>query len=324
MKKCGTMIVSLDFELFWGMQDGMALERYRAHVLGGRAAVPKMLELFRRHGIHATWATVGFMFARDDEELRKHFPDRKLFPTYENPALSTYRCVEGAGIAHEDVPCYYAPELIRKVAQTPDMEIASHTFSHYCCREAGQTVGQFEADLIAAKRIAQANGYELCSLVLPRNQCEPAYTQCLRKLGFIAYRDEENDWIHEKVKIRPLMRLLRLADVYLPLTGQGGYQPKVESGVVNLTGSRMYKPFLKPLGAWEWLKLRRIKRQMLHAAKKGLTFHLWWHPHNVGVRTDFHMAQLEEIFAYYDQLKKHYGMRSLNMGEAAREILKGT
>ena len=67
--------------------------------------------------------------------------------------------------------------------------------------------------------------------------------------------------------------------------------------------------------------MRRIKAQMRHAAKKGLTFHLWWHPHNVGVRTDFHMRQLEEIFVYYQQLQREYGMVSQNMGEAAREVL---
>jgi hypothetical protein len=43
----------------------------------------------------------------------------------------------------------------------------------------------------------------------------------------------------------------------------------------------------------------------------------------VGVRTDFHMRQLEDIFSYYDELKEKYGMRSLNMGEAAQEVLNG-
>ena len=160
-------------------------------------------------------------------------------------------------------------------------------------------------------------------MVLPRNQCEPEYTEILTQLGFDSYRDEENDWIHEKVNFRPLMRLLRLADVYLPLTGQGGYEPKMEKGIVNLVGSRMYKPFFKPLFFLEWLKIRRIKAQMRHAAKKGLTFHLWWHPHNVGVHTRLHMKQLEEIFTYYDELKATYGMRSLNMAEAAKEVLNG-
>ncbi len=158
-------------------------------------------------------------------------------------------------------------------------------------------------------------------VVFPRNQCEPEYTNVLTELGFTTYRDEENNWIYKKVKFRPLKRILRLADVYLPLTGHGGYKPKIENGIINLMGSHMYKPYFKPLAFLEGLKIRRIKKQMLQTVKKGLTYHLWWHPHNVGVRTDFHMKQLEEIFSYYDELKEKYGMRSLNMDEAAQEIL---
>ena len=169
----------------------------------------------------------------------------------------------------------------------------------------------------AAKAIAESKGYPVTSAILPRNQCEPEYTEVLRRCGFTAYRDEENDWIHEKIKFRPLLRALRLLDVYFPLTGQGGYVPKCENGIWNLVGSRMYKPIFKPLAFLEGLKLRRIKKQMLHAAMNGLTFHLWWHPHNIGVRTQEHLNQLEEIFRYYEELKETYGMQSLNMQEAA-------
>ena len=171
----------------------------------------------------------------------------------------------------------------------------------------------------AAKDIAADHGYEVTSVILPRNQCEPEYTEVLRKIGFTAYRDEENDWIHEKIKFRPLMRALRLLDVYLPLTGQGGYIPKYENGIWNLVGSRMYKPIFRKLEFLEGLKMFRIKRQMLHAAKHNLTFHLWWHPHNIGIRTEEHLQQLEEIFRYYAELKETYGMRSLNMGETAAQ-----
>ena len=314
-----TLIVSLDFELFWGMQDCIDLTEYEANILGGRKAIPQMLELFQKHGIHATWATVGFLFGKNEEELRKYFPEQK--PTYDNEALSAYRCFGNIGKDEMDAPCFYGASLIEQIAQVPGQEIGSHTFSHYYCRERGQTTQQFRVDMEAAKAIAADKGFALQSVVLPRNQCEPEYTQVLTDLGFAAYRDEENDWIHEKIKFRPLMRILRLADVYLPLTGQGGYVPKVENGIVNLVGSRMYKPYFKPLAFLEGLKIRRIKKQMLHAAKNGLTFHLWWHPHNVGARTDFHMKQLEEIFSYYDELKEKYSMRSLNMGEAAREVL---
>ncbi len=323
MKNCSrsTLIVSLDFELFWGMQDGHTLEEYQQNVLGGRKAIPELLELFERHGIHATWATVGFMFADGYEELRHYFPSPELWPTYVNKKLSPYRLFDEIGPDEASAPCFYAPSLIRRVAEAPGQEIGSHTFSHYYCREAGQTIEQFRADMAAAKAIAGAKGFELKSAVLPRNQCVPDYNRILSEMGFIAFRDEENDWIHEKVGIKPLMRALRLSDVYVPLTGQGGYVPEVQDGLVNLIGSRMYKPYFKPLGALENQKLRRIKAQMLHAARNGLTFHLWWHPHNIGVMTEFHFRQLEDIFRYYYMLRDKYGMESKNMREAAEQIL---
>ena len=313
----GTLIVSLDFELFWGMRDCCTLESYKPNLLGGREAIPELLKLFEKYGIHATWATVGFLFAENYEELSAFFPEQQ--PGYCHKELLPYPDFETIGKNEQEAPCYYAPSLIAKIAGTPGQEIGSHTFSHYYCREKGQTPEQFAADMRAAKAIAAKHGYDVKSVVLPRNQCEPEYTQVLRECGFTAYRDEENDWIHEKVKFRPLLRLLRLADVYLPLTGQGGYAPKNENGIWNLTGSRMYKPIFGPFSFLEGLKLRRIKRQMLHAAKNGLTFHLWWHPHNIGIRREAHLNQLEKILSYYRQLNEKYGMRSRNMGEAARE-----
>lgn len=319
----GTLIVSLDFELFWGMQDCSTLEEYQDYVLGGRKAIPRLLALFEKHGIHATWATVGFQFANDYQELLQYFPDADLRPSYTNPTLSTYRCFDSIGKNEQQAPCFYAPSLIQKISQCDGQEIGSHTFSHYYCREPGQTIQQFEADMRAAVSIAKAHQFQLTSVVLPRNQCATEYTEVLRRLGFTAYRDEENDWIHEKISIRSLMRILRLADVYLPLTGKGGYTPENESGIINLVGSRMYKPYFKPLAFVENVKIHRIKKQMLHAAKNGLTFHLWWHPHNIGVMTEFHLQQLEEIFSYYDELKEKYGMCSMNMREAAEKVLNG-
>ena len=315
----GTLIVSLDFELFWGMLDVCPLEKYQDNVLGGRKAIPQLLELFQKHGIHATWAAVGFLFAENYEEVRRYFPENK--PGYANEKLNAYREFAKIGKNEQEAPCFYAPSLLEKIAAVPGQEIGSHTFSHYYCREAGQTPEQFAEDMAAAKAIAGDHGYDLTSVILPRNQCEPEYTDILRQAGFTAYRDEENDWIYNKVKSGLLFKVLRTLDMYLPLTGQGGYTPKCEGGIWNLTGSRMFRP-IRPCLPLEGLKLRRIKRQMLHAAKNGLTFHLWWHPHNVGVRTEEHLKQLDEIFSYYEELKETYGMRSLNMREAAGELSK--
>ncbi len=264
------------------------------------------------------------MFADSFEQLKQYFPDPVLRPSYDDLRLSTYRCFGDIGKNEREAPCFYASSLIAQIAAVPGMEIGTHTFSHFYCREKGQTIEQFEADMKAAKSIAYDHGYNITSVVLPRNQCEPEYTEILHELGFTAYRDEESDWIHEKVKIRPLMRGLRLLDVYFPLTGQGGYKPKNEKGIWNLVGSRMYKPFFNPLSFLEGIKVYRIKKQMLHAAKNGLTFHLWWHPHNIGIRTEFHLRQLEEIFSYYDQLKEKYGMVSLNMMEVVEKLKRNS
>ena len=311
----GTLIVSLDFELFWGMLDVCPLEQYQDNVLGGKKAIPKLLQLFEKYGIHATWATVGFLFADNYEELSRYFPEQH--PGYANPKLDGYSWFDKIGKDETTAPCFYAPGLLEQIAATPGQEIGSHSFCHYYCREAGQTTQEFEADMRAAREIAQCKGYDVTSVILPRNQCEPEYTEVLRRCGFTAYRDEENDWIHEKIKCRPLLRLLRLLDVYLPLTGPGGYVPRCENGIWNLVGSRMFKPIFPQLAFLEGLKLRRIKSQMRHAAKHGLVFHLWWHPHNIGVRTEEHLQQLEEIFRYFIQLQETYGMVSLNMGEVA-------
>lgn len=313
----GTFMVSLDFELFWGMLEVYRLEEYQDHVLGGKKAIPQLLELFQKYDIHATWATVGFLFAENYEELAHFFPD--LRPTYDNPKLDAYEYLKTIGTNEEEAPCFYGASLIKQVAETPGQEIGSHTFCHYYCREKGQTVEQFAADLKAARAIAKSHGYDVTSLVLPRNQCEPEYVQAMRDCGFTAYRDEENNWIHKKVKSVPLMRALRLMDAYFPLAGHDCHVPKYEDGIWNLTGSRLFRTIFKPLHFLEGVRIHRIKRQMLYAARHGKMYHLWFHPHNVGTMTEEHLGQLEEIFRYYTELKEKYGMQSLNMREAVEQ-----
>ena len=315
----GTLIVSLDFELFWGMLEVHALEDYQANVLGGREAIPQLLKLFEKYNIHATWATVGFMFAENREELKLYFPEPQLRPSYTNEKLDPYSWFEKIGEDEQEAPCFFAPSLIRLVSQAPGQEIGSHTFCHYYCREEGQTPQQFAADAKAARRIAADHGYDVTSVVLPRNQSEPEYAELLHQAGFTAFRDEEHDWIHEKVKCWPLLRALRLVDAYLPITGYNGYHPKMENGICNVMGSGVYRAIFPRLRFLEGLKIHRIKMQMRHAAKKGLTYHLWWHPHNLGLETETHLQQLEDILSYYQRMKERYGMVSLNMREAAEK-----
>ena len=311
-------IVSLDFELIWGMHEGdIVNSTYLDNIRGGRKAIPQLLSLFEKYGVHATWATVGLMFADDLEEAKKYFPTVEMQPAYKNMKLSPYPLMET--VTAENCGLYFAPDVISEIAKTPGQEVASHTFCHYYCIEEGQTTEQFAADMRAAKSIATQKGYSLTSVVFPRNQCKKEYVDMLPQLGFTVYRDDCNDWLHKRIKFRPLLRIMRLLDVYFPITGNKGYDHTKENGIVKTVGSRMFRPYFKPLSFLEPLKIKRIKKQMLYAARHGTDFHLWWHPHNIGVKTEYHLNVLKEILDYYTFLHNEYGMESKNMSELTVE-----
>ena len=59
---------------------------------------------------------------------------------------------------------------------------------------------------------------------------------------------------------------------------------------------------------------------LTYAAKKGLVYHLWWHPHNFGDHTEDNLAFLKMILDRYPMLKKAYGMESLNMFEVGQSV----
>ncbi len=75
-EKFGAFVISLDFEIHWGVRDYKPADGdYRQYLLGERQSVPAMLELFREFDVAATWATVGFLFANSKAELEKFKPE---------------------------------------------------------------------------------------------------------------------------------------------------------------------------------------------------------------------------------------------------------
>ncbi|WP_306120529.1 MULTISPECIES: hypothetical protein [unclassified Roseitalea] len=70
----GAFVISLDFELLWGLRDQTDRKSYGDAIMGGRAAIPRMLDMFDRFDIRATWAIVGLLFCRDKDELLEVSP----------------------------------------------------------------------------------------------------------------------------------------------------------------------------------------------------------------------------------------------------------
>ncbi|MFS0688859.1 polysaccharide deacetylase family protein [Sporosarcina sp. 179-K 8C2 HS] len=325
MSKQGAFIISLDFELNWGVHDTVSLEEYKENLLGVREAIPQMLELFQRFDIHATWATVGMLYCENKIELLDSLPS--LQPNYENSNFSPYKKLNNVGENERKDPFHYAKSLIKQIEKYPNQEIATHTFSHYYCLEKGQNEKSFEADLQAALKIANSNSHVIKSLVFPRNQTNLRYLQVCKKYGIQCFRGNERSWPYRASRYHSegiLKRALRLLDSYLNVTGHNTYPlSEVETEpVVNLPSSRFLRPYIAKLKILEPLRLRRIKKSITHAAKNGEVFHLWWHPHNFGKNIDENIRFLTEILQLVSNLRSEYGFESLSMAEASDLVWK--
>ncbi len=322
MARPGTLTISLDFELSWGVRDSRGVQAYADHLQGARAAIPQMLALFERNDIHATWATVGFLFFGSRDDLLGALPS--VVPHYERPELSPYPDLASLGATESDEPMRLARSIVQRIAATPHQEVATHTFSHYYGLEPGQDEAAFRADLAAAAAAAEQLGASLQSIVFPRNQVCEAYFEALRDAGIIAFRGNEQAWMYQgsdKAGNTLAKRAARLADAHVDLTGHHGSTPTATDGLVNVPASRFLRPVHKRWGARQTLRRRRTLQAMTRAAELGEVFHLWWHPHNFGAHPEANLSELDRILQHYTRLRDRYGMASESMAEVARRVL---
>lgn len=319
----GAFVISLDFELAWGVFDTLGSDgSYRQNLIGARDAIPRILELFVEYGVSATWATVGFLFATSREELHHFAPPLELRPKYIDKRLDPYRLSIGNG--EVDDPLHYAPSLIMDIAATPRQEIGSHTFSHYTALEPGQTFESFDADLRSAVAIGKARGLSLQSLVMPRHQTRSDYFAAYKRNGLVVHRGNEPNWLNKPRAGRsdrnPVVRGLRLLDSYVNITTSSTIDWRDVSqtdGLLNVPESRFLRPWSSRLSVAEPARVQRIIRGMAAAARTGEIFHLWWHPHNFGVNLSENLRNLKNILIAFDALRNQHGFQSYSMQDVA-------
>ena len=310
-------IISLDFELYWGVRDVMTIDAYRSHLEGVRVVVPRLLQLFRDYDVRATWATVGFLMLRDGADLRAHYPTR--LPDYRQSQLCPYRYVDRAAVSLEPA-LHFAPDLVEYILATPGQELATHTFSHYYCLEEPASVEAFRADLQVARDVARSRfGADVRSLVFPRNQYTPSHVRAAAELGITAYRGNPQTWMYRPRSGEEeswLRRFARFADALLPISPDLSFLLR-HGEPVNVPASRYLRPWTPSQRCAVPLRLARIRSELRAAAERGRTYHLWWHPHNFGARPDENLAALAAVLDEFTRLRHSHGMRSATMAEAA-------
>jgi len=320
----GYFVISLDFELLWGVKDHRSKANYGENILGARKAIPLMLDLFERKEIHVSWATVGFLFYDKKEDLLDSFPHVK--PEYWNPGLSNYNHLEDLGEDEQRDPYHYGKSLIGLIQSKKYQDIETHTFSHYYCQEPLNKLEEFEEDIKAALAVAEKMDIKMKSIVFPRNQVNEDYLQMLANNGIIAYRGNPDSYYYNAKGQKEntiFRRVIRLLDTYFPLIKISNptlHEVGAEAPV-NIAASRFLRPYYSKLFFLEKLKIKRIKAEMYQAAISNGIYHLWWHPHNFGKSTYQNMEQLEELLEWYTHLNKQFGMTSASMAELASRVL---
>lgn len=312
----GAFVISLDFELHWGVRDIAPLDaEERKRLLQAREMVERILGLFSQYSIHATWATVGLLFASSREEAEMYRP--AVRPRYAEAGLDPYG--EALGTSEESDPFHFAPSLIQKIAETPGQEIASHSFSHYYCLEAGQTAESFAADLESAISIAESRGSSIRSYVFPRNQINPAYLAILAKHGVECYRGTGTGpyaAVNFKEQRNYRKKAVRLLDTYVDVYGPQSAEWPSQDLPACFLPSRYLAPSRRALRWLDSQKIARIVGQMRAAALEESVFHLWWHPEDFTNGGDANLSVLEQLIENFCQFREKYAMSSLSMADA--------
>ncbi len=311
--KNGTLIISLDFELLWGIFDKVDYREKEIYFKNTREVIPQILNLFAEYGIHCTWATVGMLFNENWDEWNSNFPD--VLPDYENEKLCAYKFGRIIQSKATEKMCF-APDLIREISNTPGQEIGTHTYSHYYCLENGQNTHSFRADLEQVIKVASELDIELHSLVFPRNQLNGEYLEICAELGIKTVRSNPSSWYWKDTEKNKLIhKIFRTGEAYMGINDKS-YKISNLKNENKSPLSQLASRFLRShssISLLNKLRLKRIKSEMTKAAKYNEVYHLWWHPHNFGNNPQENLKALRLILIHYQSCKEKYNFESKNM-----------
>lgn len=315
----GIFTISLDFELHWGAIGIKDPDKHAACYKNTTGIViPRMLELFAEYDVHATWAAVGGLFAKDKEEWKELCP--RIKPLYTDEKHDPYKWIELHGLNERQHWAYFAPETIKSILKHPNQEVGTHTFSHFYCWHHIGAREAFLEDLQSSNKAAAKFGFQPLSLVFPKNQVDPSYLRSCYDAGIRIVRSNPNAWFHytyQGTSNRALKQFVRKTDHYIPLSSDMCYPLELVKASPN-------EPLQVPRGrlvpAWNpkkrisiTFRVRRLIQDIHAAAVRKKSCHFWWHPEDFGDYPEENLKNLKMILDAYGVCKKKYGMKSWNM-----------
>ncbi|MAW61821.1 MAG: hypothetical protein CMJ94_13465 [Planctomycetes bacterium] len=305
MSDRSALIVSLDFELGWGVLDSPLWKQREKEGLYRRmrAVLARVHDFLIERECATTWAAVGSMFVEDPQQIElDHLP-----ASY---ASSVRTFLKEAEPATRD-----ARDLMERWDRLRAFtEVASHTSTHLYAGFPGVTGAQYQAD------VAQS-----------LTQLERHFDEPVRSLVFT--RDQA-DYLNEVLTLRPLhvrlgpstYRTARPGRAHRVLRGLRRYVESVPAsrveaqaqGASSQSGSMYFNwvggDFALAKRVQVGLQAKRVLRGL---ARGDEAYHLWLHPFNLAESP----ALCERFLSFLDQavrLRDAGRTRILTMSDFAR------
>lgn len=152
---------SMDFELAWGdLRRATRDDAFYARVLGGRAFTEKVLARLEHHSIPSVWGIVGACCSSSLDELRSAAPTAYAEVAGQLDDLQSRR--------PDFAEVLFCPDLVRRIAASPLVEIGSHGFLHLL--PVGLNPAVLREDVLASVNALQrVTGRQLASFIPPQN-----------------------------------------------------------------------------------------------------------------------------------------------------------
>lgn len=299
-------VVSIDTEMAWGLNHRQG-QTYRYD--RERLDMARLLELFDRYEIPATWAVVGHLMLDGCAPVDGVKHPEIVRPDFEWFEGDWFDDDPGGAAAADSV--WFAPDLVDAIrgARTPH-EIGSHGFSHIMAGEPGCSRATFDSEMRAAVAAAEARGLALRSVIHPRNLV--GHNDVLAGHGIVAYRGRRTPGPAGSDRYpRPVRALIDLTMG----SERTAVRPLAEGPLWNLPATILFNVDARPR-TWQ-LWIRQTERRLDQAVRRRSLFHVWFHPHNFRQRPDASFAVFERLCRAAARHRDRGRLDTTTMGQLA-------
>ncbi len=298
MKK-GKFVISLDTEIAWGW---LPFEEKRKSFYPlyekTREVIDRLIVLFEKYDIPATWAIVGKMIEKEDSR------NRVLEIADFFPHLSNKKINNDPELNKKENPYLVAPDIIEKIiASKVQHEIATHSYHHiHFGRYGKEQRALVEKDIDAFLEVFDSYDRKIESIVFPRNDI--GFVDLLSEKGLRNYRGIDKVWYANWPS--PFKKILQPLDGILPTAPEVVDPIENPDGMINIPGSMLFR--IRHFGIRKNIPVGILKTKGIKgleaAVRKNKIFHLWFHPFNFGYKMDEHLNAFEAVLSKAAELRK--------------------